>query len=141
MSSLSRKRRSEKGSSLLESALVLSITAMTLIGIVDVGQVMVIHQGLTERVRAGARWGIAQPYDSSKIKNVVLYNTPDPPTNAKALLGLTPAAVAVSLVDTGTPEARIVVAVENYTFRFFTPLISGARGIRPIRISMPVEEM
>jgi hypothetical protein len=134
-------RRRQKGSSLVEAALALSLVALVLIGIVDLGQVLVLHQGLVERARAGARWAVVNPYDSVRIKNVVIYNSPDPPSGAAPLLYLAPGMVNTSLVNSGTPEARVVVTISGYSFRFFTPVIAGTYSAKPISVSMPVEEM
>ena len=76
MRKLISNRRGRKGSALVEGALVLGLMAFTLIGLVDIGTILVLHQGLTERVRAGARYGVVRPYDATKITNVVLYKAP-----------------------------------------------------------------
>ena len=124
----------------MEASLILMILMVTLIGIVDVGQVLVMHQGLAERVRAGARWAVVHPYDSDRIKNVVLYNNSEAAEGAQPLLHLRREMINTALVDSGTPEARVVVSVDTYQFRFFTPLIAGTYTARPIKISMPVED-
>jgi hypothetical protein len=136
------RRRSRRGSAFVEGALVLAVVIFTLIGIVDIGQVLVLHQGLTERVRAGARYAVVTPWDGgaiTRIKNVAMYNTDAPAEDSKPLLGLTSSMITVQLLDPGTPEARIEVTVVNYPFRFFTPLIKGVYSARPIKASMPVE--
>jgi hypothetical protein len=125
----------------VEAALVMVIAVFCLIGIVDAGQVLVMHQGIAERVRTGARWGVVNAYDPVLIKNVVLYNTPNPAGGAKPLLNMTPSNVAVSWLNQGQPESRIVVSVQGYTIRFFTPFIRRNYVARTIRVSMPVEEI
>jgi hypothetical protein len=136
-----RRTHLRSGSMYVEGALVLGMVVFTLIGIVDVGQVLVLHQGLTERVRAGARWAVVNPYSVTNIKNVVLYNTPTPADGSRALLGLTASMVSVTQANAGTPEARIVVRVVNYPFRFFNPLVKGLYAAKPISVSMPMEGM
>jgi hypothetical protein len=135
------RSRARRGSALLESALVLILMIVVLIGIVDIGQVLVFHQGLVERARAGARWAVVNPYDSNRIKNVVVYNTPQPPPSAEPLLNLDPTMITTALVDSDTPEARIVVTISDYRFYFLSPFIAGGQRARPIAVSMPVEEM
>ena len=133
------RRRARRGSAFVEGALILTIVLFTLIGIVDVGQVLLTHQALVERLRAGARWAVVNAYSEGGIRNVVIYNTPSPVDGAKPILGLTSEMVQVSLLSTGTPEARIEVRIVNYPFRFFTPLIKGVYVAQRLRISMPVE--
>ena len=132
-------RRPERGSSILEGALVLSVLLFTLIGIVDVGQVLLLHQGLTERVRAGARWAVVNSGDEAGIQNVVLYNTPLPDPGARPLLGLTPDMVTVTRSGEGTAEDRLEVRLRHYPFRFFNPLVQGLYTARPIFVAMPME--
>ena len=136
------RRRSRQGDIFVEAALILGVVLFTLIGILDLGQVLVFHQGLAERVRTGARWAVVNPYAPAQIKNMVVYNKPDPPAGAKPLLPyLSTAMVTTSLVDPDTPEARVLVVVSNYPFRFFTPLIAGAYKAKPIAASLPIEEL
>ncbi|HYM12984.1 MAG TPA: TadE family protein [Bryobacterales bacterium] len=133
------RKAGRKGSAFVEGALVLGIVLFTLIGIVDVGQVLVMHQGIVERVRAGARYAVVNPYDTNAITNVVLYNTPTPASGSKPLLNLDASLVTVNSYNPLTPEARIEVRVDNYPFYFFSPLIAGRYTARPIVADIPVE--
>jgi hypothetical protein len=135
----SLRRHALRGSAFVEGALILTIVLFTLIGIIDVGQVLLTHQALVERLRAGARWGVVNTYSETNIRNVVIYNTPNPVEGAKPLLGLSSEMIQVSQVNSGTPEARIEVRIVNYPFRFFTPLIKGVYTAQRLRISIPVE--
>jgi hypothetical protein len=126
---------------MVEGALVLLTVLFTLLGIVDTGQVLVLHQGLVERVRAGARYGAVNTYDPERIRNVVLYNTASPEEGSRPLLGLTAEMVRVDLRDEGTAEARIEIQVVDYPFRFLTPLIQGVYKTNRIRVSIPAEGM
>ncbi len=138
----SARRRSRQGSMFVEAGLILGAVLFTLIGILDLGQVLVFHQGLAERVRTGARWAAVNPYDPTQIKNVVVYNNPVPPAGAKPLLPyLSTDLVTTSFLDPDSPEARITVVVSNYPFRFFTPLIAGAFKAKPIAACLPIEEL
>jgi len=130
--------RTRRGSAFVEGALVLTIVLFTLIGIIDLGQILLTQQALVERVRAGARYAVVHTFDETNIKNVVLYNSAT--AGSKSLLGLTPDMVQVTLLSAGTPEARIEIRIVNYPFRFFTPLVKGLYSTNNrIRISMPVE--
>ncbi len=135
------RRSRTSGTSGVEAALVLLLMIVVFIGVVDLGQVLVFHQAIVERARAGAHWGVLNPYDSARIKNVVVYSNPDPPAGALPLFSLEPGMVTTALVDQSTPEARLVVTINDYRFYFFTPLVAGAKIARPISVSMPVEAM
>ncbi len=73
MKSAKRTQR-ERGSALVEGALICTMFFYMLLGAMDFGQFLYIHQTLTERARAGVRYGIVNnPTDSTSIQNVVLY--------------------------------------------------------------------
>ena len=137
----SLRARGRRGSYFVEAALVITVGLFTLIGIVDVGQVLVLHQGLVERARAGARWGVVNSFDATKIKNVVLYNTATPALDAKPLLGLTVDMVSANQYSASTPEWRIIVQISNYPFRFFSPWLKGVYTARPITVDMSGESL
>ena len=110
-----------------------------------------MHHSLTERVRNATRYGVVRPYDPDAIRNMVLYNQPtavteenegfdgDDPEPAPGFMGLTPSMVTVSRQDATFNEDRIIVIIDNYPFRFFTPFISGVYQARPIVASLPYE--
>ena len=135
------RTHTRRGSYFVEAALVMTVGLFTLIGIVDVGQVLVLHQGLVERARAGCRWAVVNQFDEDKVKNVVLYNTSDPPEKAKPLLGLKEDMVRVDQYSADTPEWRIIVRIRNYPFRFFSPWLKGVYTARPITIGMAGESL
>ncbi len=135
-------RRRRRGSSLTEGALVLAVLMVSLIGIIDVGQALVVQQGLAERARAGARYAVVNPQEAGgpqRVRNMVVYNTPTPAPDAAPLLRLAPDMVSVRLADPGTPEARIEVSIDDYPFQFYTPGIAGIYRSRAIRVSLPAE--
>ena len=62
-----------RGSTLVESVLVLLVFMSTLIALFDCSQFMFLHQTLVERVRAAARYGTVNTYSQTEIQNMVLY--------------------------------------------------------------------
>jgi len=135
------RSRGRRGNAIVEGALILTTVIFTLLGILDVGQVLLVHQALVERVRAGARFAVVNTYDADRIRNVVRFNTSTPAEGAKPIMGLESEMVAVSLLDDDTPEARIEIRIVDYPFRFLTPLIKGLYRTNRIRISIPPEGM
>src|SRR5213080_960762 len=71
----SDKRR---GQAVIESSLILLIFIPVLIGIMDFGQFLYFHQSLSERARAGARYGAvhgtATAINTTQVANFALYN-------------------------------------------------------------------
>src|SRR5882672_6097132 len=108
-----RSRTNQRGQSLLESALVMLVFLPLLMGIIDVGQFLYFHQALSERARAGARWGAVNPFDGAQIANVASAVLP--------YLNTTPGAegyVSATLSGAGTDDARIAVTIANYPNSF-----------------------
>src|SRR5436305_14449907 len=104
------KNKREKGSSLLESALVLLTFLMMVIGVIDFGQVLYLHQSLVERARSAARYGAINPTNSAGIQNMAVYNSATVANGQSAMLaGLTTAMVDVQNPGINTPNARVVV--------------------------------
>jgi Flp pilus assembly protein TadG len=140
---LRRRRKDRSGQSAIEAALVMVVFLVTVIGILDIGQVLFIHQGLVERARNGARYGIVNSYDETQIRNVVLYNQPTAPDNGSSgFLGLTASMVSVQRGGTpGASDDRVTVTISNYPYQFFTPLLAGSFTARPIIASLPMEAL
>lgn len=139
---ISRKRDRQRGNVMVESALVLIVALGVLIGTCDFGQFLFLHQSLTERVRAAARYGAVRPYTwpGTEMINVALYNNPSPPVGATSLVpGLTTNMVTAEIIAEGTDAARIRVSVTNFPFTFFSPWIGGSATARPIIASVPYE--
>jgi len=98
-----------------------------LIGIIDFGQFLYIHQSLSERVRAASRYGVVHTYtDGSDSVNVAIYNDPAGSSNgATAVLPYLQSSnssgdgyVSVALTGAGTDEAFLTVTITHYPYTF-----------------------
>lgn len=140
------KRNLRKGNTILESALIFGPFLFMLIGILDFGQFLYLHQALTERARSSARWGATQAraFDStlqSQVQNMVIYNSQTASDGANPYFGLTNSMVQVS---TTTPDAQtgyyqIVVRITNYPYQMLSPYIAGTHFGRDIAVSSASE--
>src|SRR5262245_58805615 len=111
--------RRRKGSTLVESSIVLLLFLVIVIGVLDAGQLLFFHQFLTERVRNGARYAAVHVYNTAAIANVVAYSDPSPPDGSAGLFGLTPAMVQVNHHGAGTSD-RVSVEITGYQMRFLS---------------------
>jgi Flp pilus assembly protein TadG len=134
-----RNFRSERGQGMVETALVLLIFLMLLIGVIDFGQVMFFHQSLVERARAAARYGAIHPTDITGIQNVAVYNTATYSGSPAILGNMTTSMVNVQDLDANTPEARIMVTISGYPIHFISPYIAKTFNNRPVIVSMSAE--
>ena len=142
-SSSSPRVRSQRGTTLVESALVYSAFLMLLIGTIDVGYILWVHQTLTERTRGAVRYGTSRDGVAGidvQVKNIVLYGTPAPVADATPSFGLKPENVSVSRTPgVGENPDQITVAVSSYAYKFITPFVTGSHTSRTISVTLPME--
>ena len=127
--------RSQRGSALIESSLVLLTFLAMLIGIVDFGQILFTHQAMVERTRKALRWAVVHPYDGTgdQIASLIMYGQPESfegersGFETKGFLGVDRDNVHVAYTP-GTEDdpndARLTVSIVDYEFQFFSPWIA-----------------
>jgi len=144
---LANKSNRERGSALVEGALIFFVFTLMMIAVVDFGQFLFIHQTLTERAREGVRYGIVNdPTNATSIQNVVLYgqasggSVPNSPTNSDVgIFGVLRSHVVVSATGTsGTDDYRLNVKVQSYSYTIYSPLIYGSYTGPNILASLPL---
>jgi hypothetical protein len=128
-----------RGSTLVESSVVLMLFLVILIGVLDAGQILFFHQFLTDRVRTGARYAVVHAYDATRIANMVAYADPTPAPGASGLFGLTASMVQVNHYDAGTSADRVSVKITGYQMRFLSPWLAGVFTAGPFQAVAPVE--
>lgn len=107
---------------MIETALVLAAFMGVLLGMIGVGQMIFTRQTLAERAHDAARWGAMHPYDAGAVRNLVLYGTTAPATDARPLLGLASDAVEVGDPGCPGPDCRVSVAIPG----------QGVRSVEPV---------
>jgi Flp pilus assembly protein TadG len=150
MGSLERNRK-RRGSTMLESALIFSTFLFMMIGVLDFGQFLYIHQSLVERARNAVRWGSVQTWNSTvhdQIQNLVLYNQTTAQSSGAGVFGLTASMINVEYIDdTGTVCAapavgcghEVRITIHDYPYQMFSPYIAGTHMGPNIVASMPNE--
>jgi hypothetical protein len=131
--------KQRKGSTLVESSVVLTMFLVILIGVLDMGQILFFHQFLTERVRSGARYAVVHTFNPVAVANVVAFNDPSPLAGTAGIFGLTAAMVVVTHYDAGTLSDRVQVQVTGYQMRFLSPWLAGVFTPGPFQAVAPVE--
>jgi len=135
-----RRRKSRRGSAMVETAVIFIAFSMMLIGIFDFGQFLFVHQALVERARSAARWGaINNPTDSTSITNMVLYNqSATPSQGTPSYFNLSSSNVSVSAPDSGTNDYRLTVQISGYSYTILSPYIAGTYTGIPVTVSVPL---
>jgi hypothetical protein len=129
-----RKRHNERGSVFVESALILVVGLALVIATVDLSQMLFIHQAVVNQVRLAARWAAVNPYDATKIKNMVLYGTPAAGTHP--LFGMNASNIAVEHdTSDGLYADRVTIRVSGYSYLLFSAALAnvtraGAPAVR-----------
>ena len=135
-----RKNRAERGSAMVESALILLTFFVLLIGTIDFGQVMFFHQSLVERARSAVRYGVTNPTNTAGIKNMAVYNTVTVSgTPSPVLPNLTTAMVDVQNPGANTSSARVVVTISGYPMVFLSPYITQSFSNLAVTVAMSSE--
>ena len=109
-----------KGQSLVETTLVLAAFMGLLLGVVDLGQMLIMRQSLVDRVRAAARWGSMHAYDPGAIRNVVLYGATRPGNTSFA--GLQAADIAVRNPGCPGPACRVEIVIAGRGVEMSEPM-------------------
>lgn len=133
------RSRPNRGSTLVELALIATVFFVLLIGAADFGQFLFIQQAIVQRVQMAARWGAASdPTNRTAIQNMVLYAQPVAPPYGRGSFGLTPSMVSVTTPDAGTDNYRLVVQVSGYSQKILSIFIAGVYKGAPITVAIPL---
>lgn len=145
------RRKQQRGSTLVETSLVVTTFLAVMIGIVDVSQFLYTHHAITHRAREGARWAAVQsPLNVDLVKNYVVYGSPTR-TNTPMVHNLTTSMVTVSAPTpqgVGTPQsswigcdgATVKVQISGYRYTVLSLYIANNNmTAATIKASAPYE--
>ena len=96
--------RPRRGSALVESALVLLLFIVILLGIMDFGQILFFHHILTERARAGARYAAVHAWDVAAVQRYVARNDASAGTGRRVCSASRPPWSKYSIQTWGRPR-------------------------------------
>jgi len=136
----------ERGNAMVEGAISFFVVAVLLIGVVDFGQFLYIHQTLTERARAAVRYGsVNDPTDATSIQNVALYgqasgdSVPSSPTSSdQGIFNVRRSNIVVTATGIATDDYRLLVQIQNYNYTIYSPLVAGSYTGPNITASIPL---
>jgi len=133
------RRRKQRGSVMMEGGLTLVVFVSFFLAAVDIAQLMMVHQSLTERARWAARRTAVSCCNVDVVKNRVRYGADTPGVNQVPMYGLTAAHVQVSMSGQNTPDQRLTITISGFTYKAFTPMLSGTFSGIPINVAIPLE--
>lgn len=135
------RTKNERGSTIVETTLVLLIFIIVMVGIADFATFLHLHQAIAERTRSVVRTAAIDDLSTTAIRNLIAYGTADVPADSKlkGYFGLASSNIGVQILDRGQTSQRIVVTITNLSFPLVSPLLAGSGRNMPIRISVPLE--
>lgn len=115
---LRRLRREDRGTQLVELAIVIPLMLMLVGATAEFGRFFYTYTTLSKAARAGARYQISQPPGTNwtQTKNLVVYgNTAG--TGSPVVTGLTTANVTITENRTGSTLQTITVGISGYGYQ------------------------
>lgn len=114
---------SERGASMVEFAIALTVFLTSMFGVMEFGRALWAHNALTDAARRGARYATLHTQaEIDNVKNVVVYG--DPAGGGQPIVpNLTTDNVTVNYSDIAVNRGTVSVGITNYQFQFVIPLI------------------
>jgi|GEM_PF-2572297 len=122
---------------MLEAALALTTALIILAGLVQLGIIFMLYQGVSERARIGVRYATTAPASEEAIKNVIVYG--NSAGTGAALFGLSPADITIGsdTLDNESDIAKITVDLRSQ-IAFGSFLVASGTTFR-VEAAAPVE--
>src|SRR5262245_39721046 len=116
-------RSNERGATLLEYSIALSVFLVAMFAVIEFGRAIWVHNALADAARRGARYAtLHSAAEAADVKNVVVYG--DPAGGTQAMIpNLTPANVSVNYSGFGLNEGTVTVSITGYQFQFVVPIV------------------
>jgi hypothetical protein len=136
------RRDGERGSALVETALVFIATVSVILFIMDMGRLLIFEQYYSERARAGVRNAVVNNWTSDQAAYFVCYNTPTAPQGATfttpGFMGVTPSQVTLTATaSTTTTPAYYTISIAGIPMFTWIPYIGGKYTAPTVTASMP----
>lgn len=140
----SARTKRQRGQAFVETALILTTAISMILFIVDMGRILLWQQFIAERARVGARNAVVNSWDSTAVKNYVVYGNTTAPDSQNGTpagyLGLLPSQVTLTKVaDSGIGDGRYQVKVSGVPIVTWIPYMSGQYTLPAVTATMPVQ--
>ena len=138
-----QNRKGQRGSGMVESALILLTILGMVLFIMDMGRILLIQQYISERARSTVRGAVVNNWTATATKNYLVYNSITAPNGGvPGFLGLLPSQVTYQTLGVlGNPDYRLQVKVSGVPAVTWIPGISGTYTLAPITATMPAQSL
>lgn len=120
---LKKCKDNERGSTLVEFAIGVTVFATAMFAVLEFGRVLWAHNALTDAARRGARYAVLHSInDTASVKNVVVFGDAAG-TGNPMLPNLSTANVDVSYNNFGMNDGTVTIKITNYQFQLVIPIV------------------
>lgn len=113
----------ERGSTLVEFAIGVTVFVTAMFGVLEFGRLLWVHNALTDAARRGARYAVMHSQsDAASVKNIVVYG--DAAGSGQPMVeNLSTTNVEVNYDNFGLNDGTVSVTITNYQFQFVMPIL------------------
>lgn len=134
-----KKRKLERGSTLMEFAIGATVFLTVMFALIEFGRALWVHNALSDAARRGARYAVNHSTASAaEVKNVVVFGDPNGGTRP-VVNDLKAENVVVQYSGFGLREGTVSVSITNYQFQLVVPLIGRSINMPAYNTSLPAE--
>jgi Flp pilus assembly protein TadG len=120
---LKKCKDNERGSTLVEFSIGVTVFAVAMFAVLEFGRALWAHNALSDAARRGARYAVLHSAnDTAAVKNIVVYGNAAG-TGNPMLNNLSTANVDVVYNNFGLNDGTVTVKITNYQFQFVIPIV------------------
>ena len=136
-----KAKNKQRGAALVETALVFTAALSMIVFIINMGQILLTQQFIAERARVGARNAVVNNWDSTAVRNYVVYGSTTAPSGGGAgYMGLTTSEVTfTSVADSGIGDARYQVTISGVPLTSWIPYMAKSFTAPTVTATAPVQ--
>lgn len=133
------RRHNERGSTLVEFAIGVTVFAMVMFAVLEFGRALWVHNALTDAARRGARYAtLNSESNAAQVKNVVVYGNPEG-TGQPMLTNLSAANIDVAYSGFGLNDGTVSVSVTGYELQLLIPFVNASIAMPSYKTTLTAE--
>ena len=132
-------RDNERGSTLVEFAIGITVFMTAMFAVMEFGRALWVHNALTDAARRGARYATLHTQaDAGSVKNVVVYGNPEG-SGQPMLNNLSTGIVNVDYDNFGLNDGTVSVSIDEYQFQFVIPIFGATITMPSYKTTLTAE--
>ena len=132
-------RDNERGSTLVEFSIGVTIFITAMFAVMEFGRALWVHNALTDAARRGARYATLHTQaDAASVKNVVVYGNPQG-SGQPMLNNLNTGIVNVDYNNFGLNDGTVSVSIDEYEFQFVIPIFGATITMPSYKTTLTAE--